>query len=144
LTTSVGRATVTPTPPTGELAVGAARLPEKDAAVCVIVKLVPATVSVAVRAAPVFVATEKVTVPFPLPDDPVEIVTNVALLAAVHVQPVPAVTATDPVPPAAPNAEAEIPPTVTVQDGVLGGVVLLLFLEHAAPSTINAATVTKR
>ena len=43
---------------------------------------VPATVSVAVRAAPVLAATVKLTVPLAVPDAPEEIVTNVALLVA--------------------------------------------------------------
>ena len=55
-------------------------------------------VSVPVRLpVPVFAATEYSTVPLPLPLLPDVIVIQLALLAAVQVQPVPAVTATLPV-----------------------------------------------
>jgi hypothetical protein len=48
---------------------------------------------------PVFAATEYPTLPLPLPLDPLVIVSHdVLLLTAVHVQPVPAVTETVPVP----------------------------------------------
>jgi hypothetical protein len=70
----------------------------------------------------------KFTVPLPLPDAPAEMVTNVALLVAVQAQPLPAVTGTDPLPPAAPNVELVIAPAVTVQVGVVGVVVSLF--EH--------------
>ena len=69
------------------------------------------------RAAPVLAATVKPTVPFPLPVAPDEIVMNVALLVAVHAQPEPAVTGTEPVPPAAPKDDAVTVPTDTVQEG---------------------------
>jgi hypothetical protein len=68
----------------------------------VTVKLRPAIVSVAVRAADVvFEAAAKVTVPLPVPLDPAVTVTQLAPLVAVHAQPVVVVTATLPVPPAA-------------------------------------------
>lgn len=54
----------------------------------------PATVIVPVRAAPVFAATLKVTLPLPLPVAPAVIAIHEALLVAVHPQPLPAVTAT--------------------------------------------------
>ena len=58
----------------------------------------PAIVSVPVRLLePVFAATEYSTVPLPLPLLPDVIVIQLTLLAAVQVQPVPAVTATLPV-----------------------------------------------
>ena len=81
---------------------------------------VPATASVAVRAAPVLAATVKLTVPLPVPDAPAEMVTNVALLVAVQVHPVPAVIGIVPVPPAAANVEALIAPAATVHVGVVG------------------------
>jgi hypothetical protein len=77
--------------------------------------VVPPTVSVPLRAAPVFAATVKATVPLPLPVAPDEIVMKVALLVAVQAQPAGAVTGTDPVPPAAPNVVALMVPPVTVQ-----------------------------
>jgi len=145
LTTSVGRVSVTVCPPIGAFAVGAVRLPADvgPAALCETVNEVPLMVSVAVRDAPVFAATVKLTVPLPLPDPPLVIVTNVALLVAVHVQPVPAVTGTEPVPPAAANDDALIVPAVTVHDGVVG-VLALLFLVHAAASASTAAAATSR
>jgi len=106
------------------------------------VNVVPATVSVAVRAAPVLAATVKLTVPLPLPDEPAEKVTNVALLVAVQVQPLPAVIGIDPVPPAAPNVELVIAPAVTVQVGVVGGVVESL-LEHPYAAR-NITAVSRR
>ena len=97
------------------------------------VKLVPAIVSVAVRAAPVLAATVNVTVPAPLPDAPAEIVTNVALLVAVHEHAGRrAVTGTEPVPPAAANDDVVMAPAVTVHDGVVGGVGVVLLFEQAA------------
>lgn len=54
-----------------------------------------ATVNVAVRAAPVFAATVNVTVPFAVPLDPDAIEIHATVLAAVHGQPVEAVTDTD-------------------------------------------------
>jgi hypothetical protein len=136
---------VTVWPPTGELAVGADRLPGvdggADAALCEMVKPVPATVNVAVRAAPVLGATVKVTVP--LPDPPAETVTKVAELVAVQVQPVPAVTGIDPVPPAALNDELVMAPAVTVHDGVVVDVLLLLS-EHAADMSNSADTIQRR
>ena len=60
----------------------------------------PATVIVPVReAADALAATEKVTVPSPVPDPPVLIVMNGELLTAVHEHPGSAVTPTVPVPP---------------------------------------------
>jgi hypothetical protein len=68
------------------------------------VNVVPAIVSVPTRlVVAVFAATLNVTVPGPEPDAPVTMVTHVALLAAVHAQPAPAVTVLVPVPPAAVN-----------------------------------------
>ena len=49
----------------------------------------------------VFAAAVKVTVPFPVPEPPLEIVSQVALLDAVHAQPAAVVTADDAEPPAA-------------------------------------------
>jgi hypothetical protein len=68
----------------------------------VTVNVCPATVSVPVRLLVfVFAATEYPTVPLPLPLLPEVIVIQAALLAAVQVQPVGAVTVTLPVPPLA-------------------------------------------
>jgi hypothetical protein len=73
------------------------------AALCEMVTICPATVSVPVRAAPAFVWTEYVTVPAPVPLEPVAIVTQFTLLLAVHVQPDEVLTETGvPPPPVAP------------------------------------------
>jgi hypothetical protein len=108
------------------------------------VKVVPAMVSVAVRAAPGFAATAKVTVPLPLPEAPAEIVTKVALLVAVHAHPTPAVTGTDPVPPAALKDEVVRAPAVTVHDGAVGVAALLLFFEQATAASTRAAAAIRR
>jgi hypothetical protein len=63
-------------------------------------KVCPAIVKVPVLEAPVLALTEKATVPFPDPDFVVT-VTQLTLLVAVQGQPLPAVTATVPLPPAA-------------------------------------------
>ena len=70
-------------------------------AFCETVKVWPAIVSVPLRAAPVFAATEKLTVPLPFPDAPEVTVIQLSALTAVHAQPVSAVTETDRVPPPA-------------------------------------------
>lgn len=70
---------------------------------CVTVNVLPAIVRVPVRTRPGLEAAENVTVPLPLPLAPEPIVSHVALLAAVHVQPAAAVTEMgEPLPPAAP------------------------------------------
>ena len=75
---------------------------EQEAASCVTVNVVPAMVSVPVRLdATVFAATSKVTEPLPDPVAPPVRVIHAALLAAVHAQPVAAVTPLLPLPPAA-------------------------------------------
>jgi hypothetical protein len=75
-------------------------LNEHDPAGCVTVNVCPATVSVPVRELPVeFAAAENVTRPLPVPDAPWVIVSQVALLVAVHVQPLVDVTVIDPEPP---------------------------------------------
>jgi hypothetical protein len=74
------------------------------AALCEIVTVCPATVSVPVRAAPVFASTEKVTVPAPVPLAPVTIVIQLTLAVAVHEHPDDVVTEIgEPAPPAAPT-----------------------------------------
>jgi len=60
------------------------------------VKVAPAIVSVPVRAAPEFAATEYPTVPLPEPLAPLVIVSHDAFDAAVQEQPLPAVTETEP------------------------------------------------
>ena len=71
-----------------------------DPEACVTVNVCPAIVSVPVRVAPVeFAAAEKVTSPFAVPDAPAEIVSQVALLVAVHVHPLAELTVTEPEPP---------------------------------------------
>src|SRR4029453_8175053 len=73
---------------------------------CLTVTVCPAIVIVPVRlrGRPVYGATEKVTVPFPLPLSPPVMVIQEALLWAVHGHPVPAVTITLPVPPSLPKS----------------------------------------
>jgi len=61
----------------------------------------PAIVNVPLRSLPVvFAAAVKLTVPFPVPVDPLVMVIQLALLAAIHSHPDCVVTATVPVPPA--------------------------------------------
>jgi hypothetical protein len=80
------------------------RLNAQLAAACVTVKVCPATVNVAERAAVVvFAAAANVTVPLPLPVAPAEMVTHPALLVAVQAHPALVVTSTVPDPPAAAN-----------------------------------------
>ena len=75
------------------------------AAAWLTVKVIPATLSVPVRAeVAVFAAAEKLTVPFPLPGVPAVTVSHDAALVAVHAQPVATLTLTDPVDAAAPSA----------------------------------------
>jgi len=70
---------------------------------CDTVTVCPAIVSVPVRAAPLFAATENVTVPLPLRLESLVTVIHGALLTAVHVQPDVVVTVTgSPFPPALP------------------------------------------
>lgn len=74
---------------------------------CVIVTVRPATVSVAFREeAVVFAATAYATVPLPLPAAPETMVTHGAELPALHAQPAPVVTDTDPVVAAAGTVDA--------------------------------------
>ena len=69
----------------------------------------PAIVSVPVLAAAVFAAMETVTIPFPVPLLRAVIVTNDALLVAVHgPQALGAVTTTDDVPPSAPKFSVDV------------------------------------
>ena len=68
---------------------------------CETVNVWPATVSVPVRAAPVFAATVNATEPLPVPEAPLEIVIQSALDEALQAQVLPAVTAVDPLPPEA-------------------------------------------
>ena len=76
----------------------------QGAAAWVTVNVAPAIVSVPVRLeATVLVATLKPTVPLPDPVAPLVTVIQVALLAALHAHPVPAVTVLLPVPPDAVN-----------------------------------------
>jgi hypothetical protein len=67
--------------------------------------------SVPVRSTPVFAATANATVPFAVPVDPDVIVMKAELLTAVHAHELPAVTATDPVPPSGGNVETLGAPT---------------------------------
>jgi hypothetical protein len=67
---------------------------------CVTVNVCPPIVIVALRDDVLVLAVAlNVTVPLPVPLAPPVIVSHVALLAAVHAQPVPAVTLTEPPPP---------------------------------------------
>ena len=72
---------------------------ETGAAACVTLNVWPAMVMVPERAPPALAATLYVTGPFPLPLAPEVTVTHPALLLAVQAHPVPADTATVPVPP---------------------------------------------
>ena len=63
----------------------------------------PATVMVALRAAPPFGATRYSTEPLPLPDSPDVIVSQLALPVAVQAQPDPAVTVIVPLDPSEPT-----------------------------------------
>jgi hypothetical protein len=65
----------------------------------------------------------------------------VALLVAVQVQPLAAVTGIDPEPPAEPNVELVIAPAVTVQLGVLG---VVSFFEHADAAMISIIPAISR
>ena len=71
------------------------------AAACVTVNVWPAMVRMPERTPPVLAATLNVTEPSPLPLAPEVTVTHAGLLSAVQAQPVPADTATVPVPPEA-------------------------------------------
>jgi hypothetical protein len=74
----------------------------QGAPACVTVNVRPPIAIVAVRGEVlVFAAPLYVTVPLPVPVAPPVTVSHVALLVAVHAQPVPEVTPTVPVPPAA-------------------------------------------
>ena len=64
----------------------------------------PATVSVPLRAAPLFAAAVNATVPLPLPEAPFVSMIQASFAVAVHAQPAPAVTPTLPLPPAASTA----------------------------------------
>jgi len=64
-----------------------------------IVNVRPAIVMVPDRAGPPVDATVKFTVPFPFPLEPDVIVIHGCALVAVHAQPAPAATVTDPLPP---------------------------------------------
>ena len=76
----------------------------QDSAACVTVKVFPAMVNVPWRLVlALFAVTEYVTVPLPLPFLPDKILIQLALLAAVQLQPVCAVRATLPVPPVETN-----------------------------------------
>jgi hypothetical protein len=75
---------------------------QDDVPACVTVNVRPATVSVPMRwPVPVFGATVKATLPAPLPDAPLVIVIQAALLVAVHAQPVLAATDSEALSPAA-------------------------------------------
>lgn len=97
---------IVPVPPPG-VAVTSKGLTEKehDGLGSVTTKLTPAIVSVAVRDPDVVLdAAVNPTLPEPVRFVPFEIVTHEAPLVALHVHPAPVVTATVPVPPAAPIA----------------------------------------
>jgi hypothetical protein len=73
-----------------------------DAPACVTATVFPATVRVALRdEVAVFAEAATFNVPLPDPLPPLVTVSHVALLAAVHVHPVGAVTVTEPLPPPA-------------------------------------------
>jgi len=75
-------------------------LNEHEPEACVTVNVCPAIVNVPVRGFEVgFAAAEKVTRPFAVPDAPLVIVSQLALLVAVHVHPLAAPTVMEPDPP---------------------------------------------
>jgi hypothetical protein len=77
----------------------------QPARACVTVKLRPPMVRVAVRLdALLFTPTLKVTVPLPVPLDPLDTINQFALLVAVQAQPAGAVTPTLPAPPLPANS----------------------------------------
>jgi hypothetical protein len=67
------------------------------------VNVCPPIASVPVRADPLLAVIVKLTVPLPLPVTPPLIVNQLTLAEAVHEQPLPVVTDTDPVPPLDPT-----------------------------------------
>jgi hypothetical protein len=96
-------ATVPSPPPAGSDRVSGA-IANVQPSPCCTVTVCPATVIVPERDGPLVAAARKLTLPLPLPLAPETIVIQDALLAAVHPQPEPAVTATDASPPAAGTA----------------------------------------
>ena len=70
---------------------------------CVTVTLLPAMTTVAVRAPPVLAATVKATVPLPVPLAPEVMVIQALVVELDQAQLPPALTVTDPVPPAVSN-----------------------------------------
>src|SRR5262245_54349826 len=96
----------------------------------------PAIVSVVLRSAPVLMATVNAAVPLPVLL-PVVSVTNVALLVAVQLHPVPAVTVmeAEPVPPSGPNVVVGCT-TLNEHEGV----VAVSFLVHADATSVAATT----
>jgi len=84
---------------------------------CVIVNVLPPIVSVPVRGVVlVFCVTLYVTVPLPVPLAPTPIVIQASLLVAVQLQPVPAVTAINPLAAIADGRFEEVGEIVTVHD----------------------------
>ena len=72
-------------------------------AACVTVTLLPAIITLAVRAPPVLAATLNVTVPLPVPLAPEVIVIHPFVVELDQAQLPPALTVTDPVPPPVAN-----------------------------------------
>jgi hypothetical protein len=128
----VGMSTdVDPVPPVAETfwLVGV-RVAEQAAAACVTVNVFPAIVSVPVRCVPFgFALALKLVVPLPDPLAPDVMVSQAALLVAVHPHPAPAETATLPVPPVAPTdwLVGEIPGLqVTAHENVFDKVLVVV------------------
>lgn len=108
---------------------------------CVTVNVDPAIVSVPVRlVVPALAATAKVTVPAPTPAAPVLTVIQEALLTAVHVQPVPALTVVLPLPPAA--ASVWLTGEIVGAHGRLNANVFERALDVAPPGPIACTTVS--
>ena len=101
--------------------------------------VVPATVNVPVRLAPVFAATVKDTLPFAVPVDPAVIVMKAALLTAVHAHELAAVTADAPVPPSGGNVEGVACATEKEQVGVDGVSSEQALAARAASSSTGAS-----
>jgi hypothetical protein len=88
-------------PPTGTDCDDGAMAKLHAAAACMTLNVWPAIVTVPVRAAPVFAATDRATVPLPVPEPPLVTVIHGTFGVAVHVQAGPVVTMVEAGPPPA-------------------------------------------
>ena len=112
-----------------------------EAPACDTVNACPATVTVPVRGDDeLFASTLNATVPLPVPDAPAVTVTHVTLLVAVHSQPVSAVTATEPVPPA--EGTDWLVGVIAYVHGTDASASTTCAIESLAPSSSVAVSVT--